>query len=111
MLASDVIDAARVNLQDPVATYRWSDAIMIDFLNRGIRDVRKRRPDSILDSDAELVSWTAVTATSDTLIVDDVFLSFLIYYTTARALEIDSDDTENLARAQRFDQLAEQELI
>lgn len=45
MLVSDVIGQARVLLQDTKTTYRYSDAVMIGFVNQALKRMLYFRPD------------------------------------------------------------------
>lgn len=45
MLVSDVIGQARVLLQDTKVTYRYSDAVMIGFVNQALKRMLYFRPD------------------------------------------------------------------
>lgn len=46
MLASDIIDRARLVLNDTVATYRWADSEFLKWINDGQRAIVLVRPDA-----------------------------------------------------------------
>jgi len=98
MLVSDVISSVRTNLQDTVATYRWSDAELLGYYNAGIRDIAKRRPDARIDSSGNMIVLTDATATTDTSILDSAWKAALEFYIIYRAFDKDSDETMDVAR-------------
>lgn len=41
----DILDEARVYIQDEIEPYRYSDEDLVDYLNNGISEIRRIRPD------------------------------------------------------------------
>ena len=46
MTAAEVLAQARIHLADTVVTYRWPEAELLGYVNAGMRDIRKQRPDA-----------------------------------------------------------------
>jgi hypothetical protein len=96
MTAAEVITLSRDWLKDTIATYRWSDATLLGYLNDTIRDVFRRRPDLRLATDGTLnAAFTNMTATSDTAPLGYDFKEILAHGVTYRGYQRDSADTEN----------------
>lgn len=100
MLASDVITRTRLILQDTSSeAYRWTDTTIFYWINNGVREIRKRRTDAQLDSDAEMIDYESVTASSDELVIADDFEDTLVNYLCYRCLSQDADNKNNMERA------------
>ena len=109
MIANDSIAQARINLHDEtVASYRWTNQELLDYLNDGIRDLRSRRPDLIIGSDLEITSFASLPlggggALPTTVIyIDDLMRNALASYISFRALSRDTEDEGNVKRAADF---------
>lgn len=110
MLVSDVISSVRTNLQDTVETYRWSDAELLSYYNAGILDIFKKRPDSRLDSNGDLIVFAEATATTDTALLNSSWKPALEFYIIYRAFDKDSDETMDTNRSASHFQLYMKEL-
>jgi len=111
MLASDVINRARVILRDENTPYRWSDVSLLLWLNDGQREIVLERPDALFDSDADLKTLTEATATTDELTLEDSWRTPLMDYICFMAFQQDSDDTANQQRATSHYQLFQQGIV
>ncbi len=99
MLVSEVINRARTNLHDAVATYRWSDAELLTHYNDAVIDIRNRRPDARWDTNGDMVTFAEATATSDTAILSEYWRSPLVNFVLYRAFDKDSDETHDSNRS------------
>jgi hypothetical protein len=102
MTGTDVItNRARFILADTVtgATQRWSDAILLVWLNDGGRLIATLRPDSTLTAAWTLTDWADLAAIGNTVPLADKYREPLVDYVVARALAQDSQDKRDLARA------------
>lgn len=99
MLASDVIDVARENLEDTEKDYRFSDAEMIKALNSATRRLATDKPDLLVDSDGTIIAIVDAAALGDTLIFDRDWLEALVSYLCYRIFLKDSSDTFNANQA------------
>ena len=101
MLASAIINRARLMLADTVVTYRWSDVTLLIYVNDAVDELTNRRPDLVMD-DAEVIkALTDVAATTETIDLPASTTEAMAHYVAYRALETDDADTVNLANADR----------
>lgn len=116
MTAENVIDDVRDILRDTVATYRWANSVLFDFVSAGMRDLWQRRTDARFASDGSYTAALTIptmsgeTVPTDTLVLDNVFREALVYYTAHRAFGINGDDEANAALADRYLLMYEREL-
>lgn len=62
----DILDEARVYIQDEVEEYRYSDEDLVDYLNNGIWEIRRIRPDFFIGTyDDEVPSFTTAQLDSE----------------------------------------------
>ena len=105
MLASAIINRARLMLADTVATYRWSDATLIIYVNDAVDALTGRRPDLLMEdfgTSAEAIKALAdVVATTGAIDLPDSTTEAMAHYVAYRALEADSADTANVNNADR----------
>jgi hypothetical protein len=110
MLVQDFIGTdVRRHLQDAVVPYRWSDAVLVVYLNQAIRDIFNRHPESAY------VSSVVTTAPSDVVVADvtsatatmpitDPFLSPAMHFVCHRALLEETEEAGNIIKAnQHYD--------
>ncbi len=101
MLASAIINRARLMVYDLTATYRFSDANMIIFVNDAVDALITRRPDLVMD-DAETVKALAdATLTSSTIDLPNSTTEAMAHFVAYRALQMDSADTANAEKAEQ----------
>lgn len=100
MLVSDVITAVRLQLRDVVSgAYVWTDTEMVKYVDMAQKKIFRDHPEAaVLDSDTEITatySLTDLTATSDTIALNDQFLEELVSYTVKMCSEVQSNFTDN----------------
>lgn len=100
MLASDIISAARGTLIDATAPYRWTDADMLLWLNAGLQELWKRRPDAFYITTIVVTAPAAMAIISSTVPVLDQFQQALTDYLLFRCFSRDSDDQANVSRSE-----------
>jgi len=98
---TDVItNRARFILADTViATYRWTDAILLVWLNEGSRLIAEKRPESLLTAPYTQTTYADIAAIGNTVLLPDKYRDALVDYVCYRAFEQDSQDERDLARA------------
>lgn len=101
MTAQQVVTAARYLLDDTETTYRWDNTRLLQYVNDGVFDLVRRKPELLLSGDHTLRVVTEKNL-SDTLIVGTGQRQALAYYTASRALSEDGADTTNLQRAELY---------
>ena len=102
MTGTTVIDdRVREQLDDTVAgdTERWSDAVLMSWLNDGGRIITVYRPESLLTAPHTLGSWADVTALGDTISIDDRYRGALVDYILYRAFGQNAQDEFDKARS------------
>lgn len=90
-LANDIIPAVRLLLKDSDTPYHWSDADIIVWANNGCRDIRNKIQEARFSGLSE-DTYTAVTLTSDTLDLGDVYRELLIEFIVWKCYEQDNVD-------------------
>jgi len=100
MLVSDVIDRARLALNDQDdANYRWPLDVMLGYLNDAVTAVISRRPDLELNETGTLKTFSALTALDDPISLPDEMTPALADYVSHRAILEDGQDDVNADRA------------
>lgn len=104
LTAAVIIRAARDILKDTQAESRWSDIVLIRYMNAGQRELFEARPYLLLKSDDTLDTITEPTALGSTVTstLDNTWALPLASFTAAQALKEDDADTENAQRASRL---------
>ena len=100
MLASDVIDRARLAINDQdEANYRWPNETMLIYLNDAIQDAASRRPELTLTEGGATVDFPTVMELTDSIGLDAHLTPALADYVAHRALGSDDADTANATMA------------
>ena len=60
MPLSDIIDMARLQLRDNVYPYRWVQETVIRYVNDGIKDIRRLRPDVRVSSTGGIIPFVDI---------------------------------------------------
>ena len=60
MPLSDIIDMARLQLRDNVFPYRWTQETVIRYVNDGIKDILRTRPDIMVSSTGGMVAYAPI---------------------------------------------------
>jgi len=84
---------------DGNATQRWTDAILLAWLNDGQRLVADLRPESLLSAAYTMTTYADLAAIGSTSVLPDRYQEALVDYVCARALNEDAQDERDLARA------------
>ena len=97
---ADYLAQARSLLQDLVAPYRYSDSELVDYLNMGLLEVRKLRPDLMLATPTNVPSYSAF-AQATSVAMDPQYRVALLYFTAGQAQLRDQEEVSD-ARALAF---------
>ena len=101
MLVSDVIDHARLALNDQDgANYRWPTAVLLGYVNNAINAAFRRRPDLKLNDAGVLKNMAVVTALTDEIDMPDDTLVAFADHVCYEALVEDDPDKANADRAE-----------
>lgn len=92
MTAQEVLDLARVPLNDADKD-RYTDEAMLRFLNAGLRLLKRSRADLFIGS---LATGAAALVLGDALPTPEHVDQAMADYVTARAMTIDTEDTERV---------------
>lgn len=105
MIAKDVIDRARIVLDDLDEGNRaWPDDVLLRYLDDADRRLRDKRPDLYLMG-ASVSGPSVPTSLSSLLAVDDGAREILVDMIVAAALRQHGADEENLTRAEYHEKL------
>jgi len=101
IVASAVIDDVREKLRDlDDGNYRWSDAILLGFVDGAQRDIFQKRADLFYTADLSgLNQPVALVAVTDVLHLGAAWLQALACYAAGRALAEDGNDAGDAAMA------------
>ena len=83
-------------------TERWSNDILIIWLNEGARIIAEKRPESLLTAAYTLTSYADISAIGDTVVLPDKYRDALVDYICSRALGQDGQDERDLKRSAGF---------
>ena len=92
----NLIDEAREILQDTQEPYRYSDAILLNVLNRGLQETARIRPDAFWDTfatDDIVVPEITVPTLSDTFPLPMQFFLPIVSFVVAWAEVLDDEFT------------------
>lgn len=102
MTAGEVLTVVRRTLNDQIAgRYRWGDPELLRYLSDAQRALYAARTDAFL-SGSTVDKPVELTATTDTMKVDEEFRLPLMQLTCAYALEEDSEDRGRPELAVRY---------
>lgn len=91
---AEYLTECRIQLQDEVVPYRYSDAELVANLNMGILESRRYRADFFPSSDDDLPSYSAA-ATSVSVDIDPMYRVAFVYYIVGQAQLRDEENTQD----------------
>jgi|SRR5215472_4494535 len=94
-VVSDYLTRARTMLLDNLAPYRYSDADLTFYLDEGILESRRQRPDLWLPLSGGVIPQYSGQPTTTTVVIDQQYRLAFVYYMVGRAIIIDQEDTED----------------
>lgn len=95
MTVQNVIDDIRDQCSDATATYRWSDAKLLRWINAGLLRLFAMRPDCVCGEDDTVVVIEPpppVSEVTDPLPIEDKWAPALVYYGLHRLYASDTDE-------------------
>jgi len=105
MTGQNVVNLARGMIKDDVPdannNYRWSDTLLLGYLNQALQDLNARQPWQFLE-DSGYQAPANASALNETLTAPDSTLYALAYTVASMALFQDSDDPANRQQAEFF---------
>jgi len=104
MTGTDVITSrARYILTDVFAdgnaSQRWTDAILLSWLNDGMRVVADYKPDALLTAPYTQAAYADAATIGATLVLPDRYRDSMVDYVVSRALAQDSQNKEDLKKS------------
>lgn len=99
MLASDVIDVVRENLDDIKEEYRFDDPELLNTLTSSTRRLAVDRPDLLVDDDGLIIPIVDVTTLSQVLVFDRDFLEALSNHVCFLIFAKDNSDNHNATQS------------
>ena len=109
MNLGDIVHEVRELVNDQFESYRWGNEIILSFLKDSVVRLNNIRPDSrYLNGRIFDIEWPKDLSAFE---IPNEYLRWkqgFVYYASARCLEMDSSDTNNLTLAQLFMQRAEE---
>ena len=102
----DAVDQARALLQDSDTPYRYSDTDLVAYLNNGLAEIKRLRPDVFSPSiSTSTFSYTTSDIGATTALpLDEMFFPAVVDYITAYS-EFRNDQAVNTGRGALFSQL------
>lgn len=64
MALSDIVDMARLILRDKAYPYRWQDETVVRYVNDGVKEIRRMRPDAQIDANGDLYTYSDISLTA-----------------------------------------------
>ena len=108
--AQRCIAQVRNYLNDPMPTPRWSNDTLLMFLNQSLGDIFVMRPDLMVDETGETVTDAKFeTVNEGTVFLHEKYEAAIALGCAARALELDNNDTNNIAIAASWRAMARAE--
>jgi hypothetical protein len=102
MTAGDIIDTVRRRLNDLIeGEESWPDSVLLEYLSNAEKRVKAERPDLFLGSGDAMQTPSELTATTDTLTLDEKSRPALVAWVCHEALSEDHEDTTNQDEANR----------
>jgi len=101
MTTTEVITAARRILADTGTPYEWSNDSLLQYVNDGVRESVRRRPDLLLSTDHTLAT-VADKNLGEAVALGYYWRQALAFFVASRALQEDSADKVNLDRAEQY---------
>ena len=93
ILASDIVDRARVLLKD-VAPFRWPDEELLVHVDDGQVEIERRRPDALYSVAVTTDEPGRVTNLTDELRLDRQYITCLTDWVMHRALLKDAEEAD-----------------
>lgn len=113
-IASFVGRVRRTLLDEDNTDYRWTDDILADFINTGVREIRKVRVDAKSELDGTPIAYAAITgvdvAGGGSLVLPDDFFEALFLYVMFQSFTTNISDQLNDAKAKQYFELFQSEL-
>jgi hypothetical protein len=94
-VVSDYLTRARSMLLDLTVPYRYSDTDLTFYLDEGILESRRQRPDLWLSTFRGALPQYSGQPVATAVIIDQQYQLAFVYYMVGRAIIIDQEDTED----------------
>lgn len=103
MTAQEIVTRVRSLIKDEFISYRWSDAYMFTSITEASRKIAEKRPDSLFTTTVPTTNIiTTITALTDVLQINDRYKESIENYVCYRCMQKDSEDTSNMALADKY---------
>ncbi len=101
LTVNEVLNRTRVLINDTGST-RFTNASMFLWLSDAVREVRRLRPSTTLDTDGNLTTFTEITGTGDTIPLDDDWRNTITNYMCYRGFSEDAVDQATKNKATHY---------
>jgi hypothetical protein len=91
---ADYLAQARSLLQDLVPPYRYVDDDLVNFLNLGMLEMNKMRPDLMLATPTSVPSYSTSSPTTS-VAIDQQYRVAILYYMVGQAQLRDAEDVSD----------------
>jgi hypothetical protein len=95
----DYIDRARALLLDTVVPYRYSTSDLVEYLNQGILESRRLRPDLFLGAFNTSLPEFSNTDLAAAVPIDPMYRPTFVYYICGQAQLRDEENTQDTRAA------------
>lgn len=109
LIESEILVRVRKLVND-TGSVRFSDKELFLWMSDAIRRIRKIRPDTKLDEDGNLTSFTEIYTSSDTIPLNDDWRKVITNYMCFRAFSEMAADDASRARSTEYKQLFDESL-
>lgn len=96
----DVVDRVREDLSDTLPDFRWTDPVLLRWVNDIRRLVREKRPEATFTDDEIVTEINDLTLITQPLLLAEDFFNAMVHGVTYRALMKDGEDSPNAALAE-----------
>lgn len=88
----------RRNIGDTVATYRWPDSELLEYINSAVEKICDMRPDARMDTNGDEAVISTISSMSGTIPIRDIFFEAICAYGSMKAFEAESDEKADASR-------------
>ena len=102
MTGDNIITEVRPEIGDTTTTYRWSDSDLLTKINAGLREIWAAHPEAFSydeDEDMVLTMPVALSATSETVPIQDEYRNVLVHFICHSVLSEEKEEAGQIAAA------------
>lgn len=96
-----MLDRIRILVNDE-SSVRWSDSIILLWLNDAILEIRDRRPDIVIDASGNRRTYSRIKTVDDNIDIEEIWWEAIVNYVCWRLLTESAEDTISQKRAEKY---------